>query len=63
MLGDDETKISVLFANRNEKSIPLKNKLDAWAADPSKRFEAFHLLSQVRWTIGLPKPSNSFSSL
>jgi NAD(P)H-flavin reductase len=43
----DSTKLWLLFANKTEEDILLKNRLDRFAADPSGKFQLHYLLSQV----------------
>ncbi|MCO5597237.1 hypothetical protein L7F22_051313 [Adiantum nelumboides] len=42
---DDQTQISLIFANRKEEDIMLQQELDIWARDHASRFKVWYILS------------------
>jgi len=49
--AEDQTQIVLVYANRDEKDILLKKKLDSWASTHSHRFMVHYVLSKptVHW--------------
>jgi len=39
--------MTLLFANRTEKDVPLKKKFEAWAEEAPEQFTVHYLYSQV----------------
>ena len=50
----DETKITLLYANKTEEDILLREELESFARDHSDQFELYHVLSSPPegWTQG-----------